>query len=141
MLRNVAAGAAGLLAAIALVALIENVGHTVYPPPQNLDFSDPDAMLPYIATLPIAALLFVMFAWFIGPFAGTLIACYIGNAPPRVYAVVVGSVILAATIANLILIPHPLWFSITAIIGIMLSAWAAMRLAPQRTAAANSTEP
>jgi len=130
MIRNIIAGIVGLVIAMALIALIENVGHMVYPPPDNLDFSDPDVMLPYIATLPIGALLFVMFAWFIGTFLGTLIACNIGNAKPVIYAVVVGGVIVAATIANLIVIPHPLWFSIISIIGIAASAWGAMLLAP-----------
>lgn len=130
MIRNIIAGIAGLVIAMALIALIESLGHMAYPPPENLDFSDPDVMLPYIATLPIGALLFVMFAWFIGTFAGTLIACHIGNAKPVIYAVVIGGLILAATVANLIVIPHPLWFSIISLIGIAASAWGAMLLAP-----------
>ena len=42
---------------------------------------------------------------------------------------------LAATIANLILIPHPHWFSATAVVGIVaaagMAAWLARRTLPE----------
>ena len=132
MIRNPAAVIAGLVIAFTLIWLIEKVGHTIYPPPADLDFSDPGAVRPYIATLPIFALLFPMFAWFIGTFAGSLAACLIGTARRVVFAGIVGVLVLAGTIANLILIPHPLWFSILSVIGIVVSAWLAVVIAPAR---------
>jgi F0F1-type ATP synthase assembly protein I len=47
---------------------------------------------------------------------------------------VVGGIVLAATIANFIAIPHPLWLSISTLVGIVLSTVLAMRLAPNTTA-------
>ncbi len=132
MLRNIIAGIVGLIAAVALVALIESLGHIVYPPPADLDFSDPDVMRPYILTLPIGALLFVLLAWFIATFVGTMIACMIGNAKPMIYAIVIGGLMLVATITNLIMIPHPLWFAVIAVIGIIASAWLALQLVPRK---------
>ena len=38
--RNIAAGVAGILVAVGLVWMVEMVGHSVYPPPPDLDFSD-----------------------------------------------------------------------------------------------------
>jgi len=133
VIRNPAAVIAGLVIAFALIWLIETVGHTVYPPPADLDFSDPDAVRPYIATLPIWALLFPMFAWFIGTFVGSLVACLIGTARPIVFAGIVGVLVLAGTIANFIVIPHPLWFSILSVIGIVVSAWLAVLIASANT--------
>ncbi|MDH3373783.1 MAG: hypothetical protein OER22_14215 [Gammaproteobacteria bacterium] len=130
MIRNAAGIIAGLITAFALIWLIEKVGHTIYPPPPDLDFSDPDAIRPYIATLPIIALLFPMFAWFIGTFAGSLVGSLIGTAKPLLFCTVVGGIVLAATIANLIVIPHPLWFSIISVLGIVASAWLALQIAP-----------
>ena len=130
MLRDVGAAIAGIVTAFALILGIEHVGHMIYPPPEGLDFSDAEAMQPYVASLPAPALLFPMFAWFIATFVGTLVASVLGTARPIIFAVVVGTLILAGTITNLIWIPHPLWFSVIAILGIIASAWLAVMLAP-----------
>ena len=130
MIRNIAAAIIGLVIAFALIMAIEKVGHMIYPPPPDLVFSDPEAVRPYIATLPILALLFPMSAWMIGTFSGSLVACVIGTVRPLAFAIVVGGLVLAGTIANLIVIPHPLWFSALSVIGIVASAWFAMLLAP-----------
>lgn len=130
MFRNVAAAVVGLVIAFVLIMAIEKVGHVIYPPPPDLDFSDPEAIRPYIATMPMLALLFPMFAWMIGTFSGSLVACFIGTARPLGFAVVVGGLVVAGTVANLIVIPHPLWFSVVSLIGIVASAWLAMRLVP-----------
>ena len=140
MIRNIAALIAGIVTAFASIYLIKNLGHTIYPPPPDLDFSDPEAMRPYIATLPIIALLFPMFGWFIGAFAGSLVANFCGDAKPYVFAAIVGGLVFAATVADLILIPHPLWFSITALLGIIASAWPATRVAVTGNSSRNPSE-
>jgi hypothetical protein len=109
--------------------LIEKLGHSIYPPPPDIDFSDPEAMRPYIATLPFLALLFPMIAWVVATFAGTALACKIGTANPLAFAAVVGGLVLAGTIANLIVIPHPVWFSAVSLAAIAASAWIAVRVA------------
>ena len=126
--KNIAAGVAGVIIALALVWLVETIGHSVYPPPSDLDFADPDAMHAYIATLPIGAFLFVGGAWFIATLGGTFAACKIGDAKPMTYAIVVGGLMLIATAANLMMIPHPLWFSILGVVGIIVAAWLGMTL-------------
>lgn len=130
MIRNAGGVLAGLVIAFVLIWLIEKLGHTVYPPPADLDFSDPEAIRPYLDTLPIFALLFPMLAWFIGTFTGSLVGSLIGTARPLLFCAVVGGLVLAGTIANLIVIPHPLWFSIISVIGIVASAWLALQIAP-----------
>ena len=69
--------------------------------------------------LPIGALLFVAVAWFIGTLGGTLAACKIGDAKPMIFAAVVGGLMLLGTLFNLMTIPHPLWFSILGVVGIV----------------------
>ncbi len=140
MIRNIGALIAGIVTAFASIYLIEMLGHTIYPPPADLDFSNPDAIRPYIATLPIIALLFPMFGWFVGTFAGSLVADFCGDTKPFVFAGIVGGLVLAATIANLIMIPHPLWFSITALLGIVASAWLATRVTVTRNSSRNPSE-
>ena len=124
--KNIAAGVAGTLVAVGLVWIIEIAGHTVYPPPPNLDFGDTEAVRLYISGLPLGAFIFVGGAWFIGTLGGTMVACYVGNAAPRIFAMIVAALILVATAFNLATIPHPLWFSVTGIAGILFAAWLGM---------------
>ncbi len=115
-----------MLIAFGLVWVVEMAGHAVYPIPATLDFSDEAAARAYISTLPLGAFLFVGGAWFIGALGGTFAACKIGRAKPAVYALVVGGFVLAATAANLVMIPHPVWFSIAGIVGIIIATWLGM---------------
>lgn len=126
--KNIVAGIAGVVIAVALVWLVEKLGQTVYPPPSDLDFANPDAMRAYVKTVPVGALLFVGAAWFVGTLGGTLAACKIGNAKPLTFAVVVGGLMLIATAANLVMIPHPIWFSILGIAAIIVGAWLGMTM-------------
>jgi len=126
--KNIAAGIAGIVTAGLLVWLVEMLGHSVYPPPADLDFANPEAMGAYVATLPIGAFLFVGGAWFIATLGGTFIACKIGTAKPIVFAGIVGGLMLVATAVNLAMIPHPLWFSALGIAGILIAAWLGMKL-------------
>ena len=121
--RNIGAGLAGVIISMVLVWVVEKIGHVVYPPPADLNFADPDAMRAYIETLPLGALLFVAAAWFIGTLGGTCAACAIGTAKPIIFAGVVGGLMLVATVMNLVMIPHPTWFSILGVVGILIAAW------------------
>lgn len=121
--KNIAAGIVGVLVAAGLVALFEMIGHSVYPMPPDIDFSDTDAMRHYIAGLPLGAFAFVGAAWFLGTLGGTMIASRIGSAPPVLFAMVVAGFVLIATAYNLAIIPHPVWFSISGIVAIVAAAW------------------
>lgn len=61
--RNIGAGIAGVIVAIALVWVVEFAGHSIYPPPADLDLGNSDVMRAYIDTLPLGALLAVAIAW------------------------------------------------------------------------------
>lgn len=132
MIRNIIAAIAGIVVAFLLVMLIEALGHSVYPPPPGLSADDMDAIRAYIETAPVGALLFPALAYIVASFCGTFVACYIGNAKPIIYGTVVGGLMLVATVANLIMIPHPLWFSATALPGIVASTWLATHIAPSK---------
>jgi len=120
--KNIVAGIAGALVAVALVGVTEMIGHSVYPPP-DIDFSDTEVVRHYISGLPLGAFLFVGGAWFVGTLGGTVTACCIGSAQPRVFAMIIGGLMLVGTAFNLAMIPHPLWFSVSGIAGIIVAAW------------------
>ena len=131
--KKIVAGVAGVVVAVLIVWLVESIGHSVYPPPTDLNFANQDAMRDYVATLPIGAFLFVGGAWFLGALGGTVTACRIGDAKAKTYALVVGGLVLLATAANLIMIPHPVLFSVPAVAGIVVAAWLGMKIGAGKT--------
>ena len=73
--------------------------------------------------MPVGALLFVIASYFIGTTAGTCTACAIGTMLPRIYAILIGCLMLVATTMNVMMIPHPTWFIVAAVIAIAVGAW------------------
>jgi hypothetical protein len=127
-IRLTLAVVAGVVCAFALIATIEAVGHAVYPPPRGVDFSKAEEARRALAGLPAGALWLVIAAWTSGSFGGGVVAALIARPSPRLVAGVVGVFVLVATIANLILLPHPTWVSIAGVAGVVAGAWAAGRL-------------
>ncbi|MFQ6006885.1 MAG: hypothetical protein ACE5OQ_15450 [Woeseia sp.] len=123
MVRKVAAAALGIIAAGLIVWGVEALGHAVYPVPPDLDIGDPERFGDYVAALPPGAFLFVLGAWLLGTLGGGMLACFIAGEKPFVYATIVGAFILLATVVNLVMLPHPLWFSSTAVVAIAVMTY------------------
>ncbi len=128
--RYLGAVIAGVMVSFMLVAVIEGISTLVYPVPKGVNLTDPEVLRSYIQSMPVGALLFVLAAWGMGTFVGSLMACGIAQDRPRLFASIVGGVVLAATVANLMAIPHPVWFSVTAVVLVPGSAFLASRWAP-----------
>lgn len=108
----------GWFVAILTVAVIERLGHIIYPVPVNLDVQNAEQMNSYIAQLPAGALLFVLLAWFIATFVGGVLSCYIAKGRSMLMAFFIGFLIFTGALTSLMVIEHPWWFSILALIGI-----------------------
>ena len=128
MQRKIVAVVLGVVVAVVLIIAIEALGHSVYPPPANIDMSDTEAMQAYVTSLPIGALLFVLAAWLMATLVGGLLACLIARETPLVYAAIVGGLVLLGTIINLMSIPHPLWFSAISVLAIIATIFVTGRL-------------
>ena len=123
MIRKIAAVVLGLMVAFGIVAAVESLGHAVYPMPPDVDISDPVQLGNYVESLPIGAFLFVAGAWILATLGGGLLACFIAREKPLVYSAMVGGFVFLGTVANLITIPHPLWFSISSLIAIAVMTY------------------
>ena len=132
MLRKFFGGLAGIIAAFAVITLVQMIGHQVIPPPSGMNPADPDSIREAMASLPIGAFLFVLLSYFLGAFTGSFVATWLGGVRVRSSATVVGGLVFAATVANLVMIPHPIWFSVVALAGIPVAAFFGAKLAPRR---------
>lgn len=138
MLRSIIGVILGVTVGSITVAIVEAIGHLVYPPPPDLDATNPEAIKAikaFIATAPVGVLLVVLLAWAAGAFLGGLVAAWIGRRAPAVHALIVGAVILLFGIATMLMIPHPVWFWIAGILVIPCAAYVASLLARGRAAA------
>jgi hypothetical protein len=138
MIKKIAAAVIGIVVAGGIVFAVESLGHTVYPLPADLDMNDPVEFGNYVESLPIGAFIFVAGAWVLGTLGGGLLACFIAGEKPRVYSSIVGGFILVATIANLIMIPHPLWFSISSLVAIAVTTYVTGNIASSFTTSSAS---
>ncbi len=128
MLRDTLAAIAGLVVAFGVIMGVQMIGHSIWPPPAELDWNDVEVVRTYVSQLPFLALMVPIVSYFLGALGGPLVASTIGTGRPLVFAGVIGLVLLAATIANLIQIPHPVWFSVMAIAAVIVGAWLGMQL-------------
>lgn len=130
-LRYLLALVAGVLVAGFVVAGIEALGHTMYPPPKGLDTTDMEQLRAAVEAMPVGALLFVMLAWIAGAYVGGVVAARLAPGHRGLMAGVIGALILAGAVANLVMIPHPLWFAIVSVLAVLvattLAAWAGRR--------------
>jgi hypothetical protein len=110
VLRRIGAVIAGLIVAWCFVAGAEFFVHRLYPPPPGTNMEDFAQVKKFVASLPATAYVLVLAGWLVATFVGTLVAAKIGRT--RVSAYIVGGILLCAGIANAIMIPQPIWFSI-----------------------------
>lgn len=129
-MRNFLAMMLGLATAVVTIILFEWVSVFVWPPPEGLDPNDSAARAEYMKTAPIESLILVVAGYIVATFEGVFLGCLFGTAKRYIFAVVIGGLVLVWTISNLIMIPHPLWFTVSALVGIPLAAWLATLVVP-----------
>lgn len=113
MLRSIVAVVVGVIVGGAMVALLEWAGHQVFPLPAGLDVANTDAIAAYWQQTP-GALWFVLLAWFFGTLDGAMLAAWLAPSHPWRHAVLVAAILALAALATLLLLPHPLWFVLSA---------------------------
>lgn len=109
ILRKALAVIAAFIGGGVFVLTIETIGHKIYPQPADLE-----ELSAFLKSAPLGVFLFVLLAQSAGAFMGGFIAGLIGksNIPVMIYAVLA----LTMAILTLVLVWHPIWFVIVALI-------------------------
>lgn len=111
----------GIAVGVGLVMIGDWVNHRLWPPPADVQLTNPEAIREYMATAPMTSLLGLPVTWTVAAFAGAFAGAKVGG---RVWAGwVAGGALCAATGLNLLLIPHPLWMLVASVILVPLAAW------------------
>ena len=133
MVRNILGVLAGVAVAILAVMAGEFVLHVLVPLPMP-DPADAAAMEALMASAPLAAKWGLVVVYFVATALGAFTATRI---TVRVWSGwVVMAVMMAATVANFVMLPHPAWLMIAALVLIGAGGWLGIRTARPRPAAA-----
>jgi hypothetical protein len=120
MLRSIGAVLAGAVAALAAIMAIEMLGHLAYPLPSDLDLHDPERAGAYLRSVPLGAKLVVVAGWILGGLVGGLVAKTIAR---RLWPLwTVAGLLALAGIVNVLMIPHPLWMQVAAVVAPFVGA-------------------
>ena len=112
--------------------LVESVGHTLFPPPPELDPMTPEGMSAIVAQMSPAALLLVLVAYVCGGIVGGIVAARVAGEGRVVEAMVVGTILTVGSLFNIVAIPHPLWMGAASVAVQLPSAWTGARIAARR---------
>lgn len=128
-IRSILAIVAGVIVAGLFIVGIETIGQRLYPPPPGLDVKNPEALREMVRAMPLAAIGSVLLAWVVGALAGAWVAAGIAMQWRIGHAGVIGAVVLAGAVANMLMIPHPVWMWAGALVLIPLAAFVGARWA------------
>jgi len=126
MLRTVLGIVAGVVLAFVVLMGLEMAGHAAMPPPAGLDPTNPEDLKRMVASSPMAAKAWVVFAWFAATVAGGWLARRLSRTGWAGWAI--AGLIAAGGVANILMIPHPLWMQIAAVAAPLLGGWVVTRL-------------
>lgn len=123
ILKLIAAVFVGFMVGVIVIFIVETMGHSVYPPPENIDLTNKDALAEIIRQAPMGALLFVILAYSLGSFIGGAVTHLISRLPKQRDALITGLILLIFGAYNLTSIPHPTWMVVLGILCFLPSAY------------------
>lgn len=112
-MKNVLATLLGLITASVTVYILETlIGHNLFPLPEGADPMDINWIKNNMDLIPLGSKLFIVIAHFAGIIAGMFVAAKISN-KSMIPSYIVGGIMLAATLFNIVMLPKELWFSLS----------------------------
>jgi hypothetical protein len=124
----------GVVVAVAVIMLVEMLGHSAWPPPPGLDITDPAneaAFAAFVAQMPLGAKLMVLLAWLLGTFTGALAGAKIARHQTAA-ALLVALVVISGVLGMILKVPHPGWLSVCGLVLPIPVALLAVRLVYRR---------
>lgn len=129
MLNRILGAVVGVVVAVVVTMLAQMVVHAVYPPPPG-DYTKMEVARAAIEQAPALSLIGVILGYGLAAFVGGWVASLVARRGGW-HAWVPAVFLLASTLLNVFLLPHPVWFPATAILTILAGAWVSGRFAPR----------
>ena len=117
IIKNILAVVVGCLAGGLLNMGIIMISGSIIPPPEGVDNTTMEGLKAGLHLFQPKHFLFPFLAHALGTFAGALLAAIIAANRKMLFAFVVGVFFLAGGIANIMMLPSPIWFTVLDLIG------------------------
>lgn len=117
IVKNILAVIAGIIIGGALNMGIIMISGSVIPPPEGVDLTTMEGLKASMHLMEPKHFLMPFLAHALGTFLGALIAALIVPAQKMKLAMIIGGWFLLGGILNILMLPSPLWFTFTDLIG------------------------
>jgi len=118
--RIVLAVIVAMIAALAVIMIVQMLNTLVAPPPNAEVMNDPAKMRDFIANLPVQAFVVVLAGYFLGSFAGGFIVRNMSRreSPGMTLPILIGAILMVGGILNFfVMMPgQPVWFVILSLL-------------------------
>jgi hypothetical protein len=115
MKRRILSVVSGSVAALLIIAGIEQLTPFFFDLPSHIAWNDKTALTAMVASMPLNAFLMILGGYILAAFTGGLIAGLIATENKTAAAIRVGFVLILGAIMHFVSIPHPRWFIIGSI--------------------------
>ena len=127
-MKRTLATLAGIVVAVVLIGAVQFVSHKMFTPAVMPDMNDPAAVRAFVMSMLFSAFLMVLLSYRLGTFTGGTVAVRVAarvspHTKPLVCTGIVGGFVLAASLMNVVMIPHPIWFVVALLVAIPASTW------------------
>ncbi len=121
-MRNILAVIIGVVAGFLIVFIGDATTHKLNPANDGMNGMDKETLKAYIEGMPMYVMVIMVLFWLIAAFAGGFVAGKINKPQWKNVSLITGGVLLAATLLNLFMAPHPAWMWIVALLLIVPAA-------------------
>lgn len=130
MFRSVLSVVVGLAIGVTIIAVVEGIGHAMYPPP-DVDWSNDEAAAAAVAKLPPGAFVMKLVAWWLGTSTGAGVAAYMSSRIRWKHGWIVAGILFVGGLIELFVLPHPWWCVVATLVVFPLSATVGMLIGTQ----------
>lgn len=118
-----------LFAALISISFVEWISHLIYPLPSGITSSDKEKMAEFIRSLPPAAFLWIILAWFLGTAFGVYVINKLKSDNKIKATWIVLGIIWLLSLMELMAMPGPIWYMILGLTCQFPAAFIAYKLA------------
>jgi hypothetical protein len=129
LVRNTIAVVAGAVVGLAMMMVAQLVNASLFPPPTGVDVSTPAGMAQAVSRMPTGAFIGLVAGYMVATTAGAYVGARLAASRHLLVACLVAALFVAGGVANFMMIPHPTWVPIVAMLAFLLAPIIALRLA------------
>ena len=138
VVRSVVAVVLGLTVAMFFIVGVEGVSSVLHPFPPGVDPTNYDAVKDHVARYPTWVLLLCDAGWGLGTLVSSWLATRLGSGRHLAHGIVVGSILLVAVVANMLMLPYPVWFWVANLVVFPVSFTLGAKLGQPRSSTGQS---